>query len=317
MVTKKDLAYDSRDGKTRIHAVKWEQETALPVKPVAILQIVHGMAEYIDRYDRFARYMADHGLVVVGNDHLGHGRSLADGNPLGYFCENDPATVVVRDVHRLKKMTQEEYPGIPYILFGHSMGSFIARDYLTRYGTGIQGAIIQGTGYQAASLAHAGKVIAAIQKVFTGPRHPSGLMNAIAFGGYLKEIKPLRTRMDWLSYNEKNVDDYIADPLLGFTFTVNGFQTLMELVLRSGDVERMKKIPRNLPVYLCSGEDDPVGENSAAVKRLYEVYRDTLQLNDLTLKLYPHMRHEILMEDDWETVCEEYLRWIGEHWKDM
>ena len=317
MVTKRDFTYDSGDKKTRIHAAKWEQETALKIKPAAILQIVHGMAEYIDRYDAFARYMASNGLVVVGNDHLGHGQSVSKGHPYGYFCTDDPATVVVEDVHRLTEMTKKEYPDVPYILFGHSMGSFIARDYLTRFGNEIDGAIIQGTGYQPSSLAHAGKAVAAVQKIFTGAKHPSGLMNSIAFGGYLKNIHPLRTKMDWLSYNEKNVDDYIADPLLGFTFTVNGFECLMDLVLRSGDVKRMENIPKELPVYLCSGEDDPVGDNSAAVKKLYSVYKDVLKLRDVTMKLYPHMRHEILMEDGHEAVCEEYLRWIGEHWKDM
>ena len=317
MVKKHDLTYDSRDGISKIYAAKWVPESFPDGSPVAVLQIVHGMAEYIDRYDDFARYMAEHGLVVTGNDHLGHGKSLTADHPKGYFCENDAATVVVRDVHRLKKKVQEEYPGVPYLILGHSMGSFIVRDYLTRYGTGVQGAIIQGTGYQPAALAKAGMAVASMQRLLTGDKHPSMLLNGIAFGGFLKNIHPLRTKMDWLSYNAKNVDDYIADPLLGFTFTVNGFRTLFELILRSGDVERMELIPKNLPIILSAGEEDPVGDNSAAVKKLYGIYRDTLHMTDVTLKLYPHMRHEILMEDEKEKVYEEYLRWIGEHWKDM
>ena len=135
-----DFYFDSRDNESKIHAIKWVPDT----DPVGILVLVHGMAEHLGRYEHFAKYMCDRGFVVAGNEHLGHGGSVGS-NPKGYFCKRDPATVVVRDVHRLKKTVQAEYPGLPIFLFGHSMGSLIARNYLTRYGTGINGAIICGT----------------------------------------------------------------------------------------------------------------------------------------------------------------------------
>ncbi|NTV79449.1 MAG: alpha/beta hydrolase [Clostridiales bacterium] len=142
MVRKEELFYSSRDNRTNIHAIKWIPQTQ---SPIAILQIVHGMAEHIECYDYFARYMAKKGILVVGEDHLGHGGSIGSDGMSGYFCKDDPATVVVRDVHRLKKMIQEEYPGVPYVILGHSMGSFILRNYLCRYGTGIQAAVITVT----------------------------------------------------------------------------------------------------------------------------------------------------------------------------
>ena len=130
MVKKEEFTFDSRDGATKIHAVRWVPEG----KVVCILQIIHGMAEYVERYEQLAQYLGEKGILVTGDDHLGHGKSVGEEGAYGYFCEQDPATVVVRDVHRLKKITQEEYPGIPYVILGHSMGSFILRNYLFRYG---------------------------------------------------------------------------------------------------------------------------------------------------------------------------------------
>ena len=154
MVKREEIYFDSRDNKNKIHGIRWIPEGD---KPLCILQIIHGMAEYIGRYDEFAESMAEKGILVVGEDHLGHGKSVGENGTYGYFCEQDSATVVVRDSHRLKKMTQEKYPGVPYVVLGHSMGSFILRNYLCRYGTGIQGAVIVGTGMQPRPLLWMGK----------------------------------------------------------------------------------------------------------------------------------------------------------------
>ena len=152
---KEEIFFLSRDGKTKIHAVKWIPEG----KPICILQIVHGMAEYIERYERLASVLTRQGILVTGEDHLGHGKSVGENGIYGYFCAHDPATVVVRDVHRLKKIVQEQYPGVPYLLLGHSMGSFILRNYLSRYGSGIDGAIVMGTGMQPKAVLNAAKAV--------------------------------------------------------------------------------------------------------------------------------------------------------------
>ena len=176
---KEEIFFLSRDGKTKIHAVKWIPEG----KPVCILQIVHGMAEYIERYERLASVLTRQGILVTGEDHLGHGKSVGENGIYGYFCAHDPATVVVRDVHRLKKMVQEQYPGVPYLLLGHSMGSFILRNYLSRYGSGIDGAIVMGTGMQPKAVLNAAKAVTKLQKALFGDTHGSGVLDKRAVGG--------------------------------------------------------------------------------------------------------------------------------------
>lgn len=306
MVRKEELYFDSRDNVSKIHAVKWIPDTE---KPVCILQIIHGMAEYIERYDDFAKSMAQKGILVVGEDHLGHGKSVGGDGTYGYFCERDAATVVVRDAHRLKKIIQEKYPGVPYIILGHSMGSFILRNYLCRYGTGIQAAVIVGTGMQPRPLLMAGNVFAAVQKLLYGPKHPSGLLNALSFGTYNKRIKKNRTVMDWLSKDEKIVDGYIADPLCGFTFTVNGFQTIFELAGRLHKKDNLKKMPQNLPVFFISGAEDPVGGYGKGVKAACRSFKDA-GMKNVRIKLYENDRHEIINETDRAQVYEDIYLWI-------
>ncbi|MCR5102363.1 MAG: alpha/beta hydrolase [Butyrivibrio sp.] len=307
MVTKEEFTYKSRDGQTEIHAIRWIPDSNI----VGILQIVHGMQEFIDRYDPYARYMAERGILVTGNDHLGHGESLDSKKTLGYFCEDDPATVVVRDVHRLKKITQEKYPGIPIVILGHSFGSYTLREYISRYGTGIDAAIIQGTGMESPAVVSAGKLLANITKLFHGARYRSNFMNNIAFGAYLKKIPNARTKFDWLSHNEASVDAYIANPKDNFVFTVNGFLTLFDLVGRTQDREKMSRIPKNLKLLITAGTEDPVGGYAENVKKLYNIYKDELGFTNVDLKLYEGMRHELQQEIGSEQVFEDQYNWIS------
>lgn len=303
---KEEFYFPSRDNRTKIHALRWTPETD---RPVCIVQIVHGMAEYADRYEEFARFLTDRGVVVTGEDHLGHGKSAVEGKNYGYFCEQDPATVVVRDVHRLKKMTQEAYPGVTYILLGHSMGSFIVRNYLCRYGSGIDGALILGTGMQPAALLAVSKLTAGIQKLFYGDNHISRLIDRGAFGAYNKKIPSPNTAMDWLSRDEAKVKEYMEDPLCGFTFTVNGFSTLFTLISRIRKKENLEKIPKNLPVHFASGDADPVGNYGKGVRAAYDSLKKA-GMNQLSLKLYESDRHELLNEKDRGQVMEDLWQWI-------
>ena len=179
MVKKEDFYFDSRDGEHKIHAVRWIPDID---KPACILQVVHGMAEYIDRYDDFARFLADRGILVVGDDHLGHGKTVNPGEPYGYFCKEDAPTVLVRDEHRLKKMMHEQHVGVPYIILGHSMGSFITRNYLLKYGRGIDGAIIVGTGMQPKPVLKCALAVAAVQKVIFGAGTRNCAIEDIIYG---------------------------------------------------------------------------------------------------------------------------------------
>ena len=306
MVKREELYFDSRDNVNKIHAMKWIPEKE---KPVCILQIIHGMAEYIERYDEFARVMAEKGILVVGEDHLGHGKSVGENGTYGYFCERDAATVVVRDSHRLKKMVQEQYPGVPYIILGHSMGSFILRNYLCRYGTGIQAAVIVGTGMQPKAVLGLAKAVLAVQKIFCGSKHPSELVNALAFGSYNKKISGARTPMDWLTKDDKIVDAYMADPMCGFTFTINGFQTLFELISRLQKKQNLEKMPKDLPVLFTAGDADPVGDYGEGVKRAYQSFID-IGMKNVKIKLYDNDRHELLNETDRKVVYEDIYQWI-------
>lgn len=306
MIQKEEFYFGSRDGEHKIHAIRWIPETE---KPVCILQIIHGMTEHVDRYDEFARFMARKGILVVGDDHLGHGKSVNPGEPFGYFCKEDAATVLVRDEHRLKKMMQEEYQGVPYIILGHSMGSFIARNYLIRYGSGIDGAIIVGTGMQSRFSLALGRLIVAVQIFLGGAKRESRLLDHLSFGSYNKRIESPKTSSDWLCSNAESVERYMADPLCGFVFTANGFQTLMKLVWNLYDEEKLDKMPRQLPVLFLAGEEDPVGDYGRAVTAVCESFK-RLGMEHVQMKLYPGDRHEILNETDREDVYGDIYRWI-------
>lgn len=306
---REEFYFDSRDNSSKIHAIRW---TPASGNVVGVVQIVHGMAEYAGRYEELAKFLTGRGFVVTGEDHLGHGKSVGENGIQGYFCEQDPATVVVRDVHRLKKMTQELYPGVPYFILGHSMGSFILRNYICRYGTGISGALILGTGMQPGPLLAFAKALTAIVGVFKGQKQPSRFINNCAFGSYNKRISNSETPFDWLSRDTERVQAYIADEDCGFIFTVNGFKTLFTLISRMKSKKNLKNIPSKLPIFMASGEDDPVGDYGRGVQKAYDSLKNT-GVEDITLKLYPEDRHELINEPDRETIMEDIADWLMKH----
>ena len=307
-IKREEFFYDSRDNMTKIHAVKWIPES----EPICVLQIVHGMSEYALRYDHFARYLAQKGILVVANDHLGHGLSKREEVPYGYFCKRDAATVVVRDVHRLKKITQEENIGIPYFVLGHSMGSFVTRNYLFRYGKGIDGVIIMGTGNQAIILLKVGKLLSSFVAFFRGEQHVCSSVKNLVFGEYNKKIENPVTDKDWLSRDKHQVDKYIEDPLCGFTFTANGFKTLFDLIIKAEKKSNIEKIPKDLPVLFMSGAADPVGEYGKGVKLAYDNMKVS-GIQDIDIKLYDDGRHEILNEIDKEIIYADVYKFLTSH----
>ncbi|MBO4824621.1 MAG: alpha/beta fold hydrolase, partial [Lachnospiraceae bacterium] len=241
-------------------------------------------------------------------DHLGHGKSITDKGP-GFFCKQDPATVIVRDVHRLKKMNQEAYPGVPYFILGHSMGSYMLRNYLCRYGKGIDGAIIMGTGMEPKFRVLGLKAIIAVSSLLGKYSKPCKLADKAATGAYQKRIKNPRTPFDWLTKDEAIVDKYIADPLCGFTFTGNGFKTLAETIWRLYKDSYVSKMPVTLRTFIISGSEDPVGNYGAGPKKVYESFL-AQGMQRVQFKLYEGDRHEILNETDKATVYEDIYNWI-------
>ncbi|MBO5241407.1 MAG: alpha/beta fold hydrolase [Lachnospiraceae bacterium] len=303
---KEEFTFDSRDGKTKVYACAFYPEQ----EPICILQIVHGMKDRIARYEEFAQYLTDRGVLVVGNDHLGHGKTVKEGDIYGYFCENDPATVLVRDVHRLKKTMEEKYPTIPYIIYGHSMGSFIVRNYMARYGTGVEGIILAGTGTPTKAELLFGKCLTGVIGKVKGTKYVSKLVDNISTKSYMSGIENAKTEHDWLSKNEETIAAFVADPLCsGYTFTVNGYDTLFELALRMQKKENLFKIPKKLPILIVSGTEDPVGNKGLAPKKLYDDYLN-LDLTKTALKLYSGVRHEVLREKNRDTVYTDIYNWI-------
>ena len=302
---KEEFTIDSRDGIHKLYSVKYLPEG----EPKASVQIIHGMSEYMGRYEAFAKYLVEQGYVVTGEDHLGHGLSVPEGETYGYFCDMDPATVLVRDVHRLKKTVQAQYPGVPFVILGHSMGSYILRNYLCRYGTGIQAAIIMGTGMEnKASVSFVKGLSKLIGKIY-GEKHLSGTLDKLVMGNYNKRIENPRTPSDWLSHDEEVVNQYRIDPLCGFPFTVNGYGALFELVSRLFKQENLEKLPAQLPTLVVSGEEDPVGAYGEGVKAAFASMQGA-GMQKLELKFYPGDRHEILNELDKQQVMEDIAAWL-------
>ncbi|MCR5256291.1 MAG: lysophospholipase [Acetatifactor sp.] len=302
---KEEFTFDSRDGQTKLYAVRYIPDGEIK----GIVQIVHGMCEHISRYEDFALFLVEKGFLVTGNDHLGHGDSIPEGGIKGYFCEGDAATVVVRDVHRLKKLTQEAYPGHKYIIFGHSMGSFILRNYICRYGTGIDGAIISGTGMTPKLKLNTAKCLAAVINLFGGSKKPSKLLTYLSFGSYNKRIKDLRTISDWLTRDEKIVDKYNEDPFCGFMFTGNGYKTLFELISRLYVYENLINVPKDLPLFFISGTEDPVGNYGADVKLAVNSL-EQVGVHGIEVKFYEGDRHELVNELDKDRVMRDICNFI-------
>ena len=291
-MVKREFTFPSADGKTAIHAVEWLPEGA----PRAVLQIAHGVSEYVLRYEDFAGYLTERGFAVVGNDHLGHGLSVSDGAPRLYFGPKGSWNWVVEDMESLRKLTHRQFPNLPYFLLGHSMGSFLTRTYLIRYPGTVDAAIIMGTGHQSPAIVAGGRAIAKAAGKRHGFKAHSPRVEALAFGAYNKAFAPNRTEVDWLSASDNNVDAYIADPLCGQKASIGLFCEMLGGIRFISTPKNIASMNRNTPILFISGDKDPVGEMGKGVRRAYEAFRRA-GVRDVELKLYKGLRHEILNED--------------------
>lgn len=302
---KQEIFVPSGDGKTQLHGIIWEPEG---VEIKAVVQLVHGMCEYIDRYHDFAVFLTEQGYAVIGHDHLGHGKSMSSESEQGYFADENGHSVVVEDMHRITGFGKSRWYGKPWFILGHSMGSFMTRRYITRYSDELAGAIIMGTGMIPGGVAKAGRMAATLIGKTRGWHHPSKLLTSMVLGGNNKPFKPARTGNDWLTKDEVIVDKYVADPLCGFMFTAGAYKDFFTVMAELADGVDAEKIRKNLPVLITMGEVDPVG-GAKAGKEMFDQYMQ-MGMTDVTLKVYPGDRHEILNELDRKTVYEDILKWI-------
>lgn len=299
------FTYPSNDRLTEIHGICWVPKGEIK----AILQIAHGMVEFIDRYDEFARYLANQEIMVVGNDHLGHGDSVRSEENWGYFAKEDGNAVLLKDMNRLRKIVQKKYPNVPYFVLGHSMGSFLIRQYLCIHGEGLKGAIIMGTGYQPGLVTKLGMLVTKALAAVKGWEHRSILVDGMAFGSYNKKFGSLKGK-EWLSRNHENVEKYMAEKRCNYRFTLNGYYNLFYSIHSLDNKEYLERMPKELPVFFVAGEEDPVGQYGKGVKKVFGQFRE-IGMEAVECKLYPKDRHEILNEVDRKTVFEDIYQWIS------
>ncbi len=307
-MNKQEFNFPSSDGITTIRGVVYIPDGDIK----AILQISHGMVEFIDRYDDFAKYLTDKGILVTGNDHLGHGGSVTSEDNWGYFHEDEGYKKVLEDLYTVTKITKEKYPNKPYFLLGHSMGSFYARRYLFTYGEELDGAIIMGTAWQEKITVKTGKLLCKLIGLFKGSKYRSKFINNMALGPYNKKWEPSITHNDWLTKDEKIVEWYSNEPKCSFIFTLNGFYNLFSVLDDVCDKNNIAKVRKDLPILFMAGEDDPVGNFGKGVKKTYDTFKE-VGIKDVSIKLYPNDRHEILNETDKDIIYEDLYNFINKH----
>ena len=301
----RDFYFSSSTGNNQIHA-----RICMPDgEPKAIVQIAHGIAEYIERYDDFMNFLAENGFIAVGNDHLGHGKSFVNEGDMGYLADKDGWWHIVDDVEILRVLMNHKYPKLPQVIFGHSMGSFVARSHLIRYPGAFDAAIISGTGNQGKALVKGGLAMGNLVKAFNGGHHYSKFLNNLAFGTYNKIYDNPRTDYDWLTRNEAVVDKYIADPLCGFVPSCGLFLDMMVGVDFITDKSNLKDMKKDVPVFFVSGTMDPVGEQSKGVMKAYNNFKKA-GMKDVEIRLYIDGRHEMLNEINNAEVYTDILKWL-------
>lgn len=291
-------------GKGMIHGCRWE-----PVgKPKAVLQIVHGVAEHVRRYGHFAEFMASQGFLVVAEDHMGHGGSIGSEGHQGYF--DGGWFKAVADTHRLLSYTRMECPDVPYILLGHSMGSFMVRTLLCKYPKcGVSAAIISGTAWMHRGILNSGIAAATLIGKKNGFETPSKALNDMMFGGYNKRVEHKRTACDWLTRDQHIVDEYVADPLCGFTVTAGLARDMLTGLKYIQEPENLEKMNKKLPILFIAGSEDPVGAYGEGVRQAANAFAKA-GMENVAMRLYPLCRHEVLNELNREEVYGHILDWL-------
>lgn len=304
-MNKNEFYYLSADGKTQIHAVEWIPDE----KPKAILQIAHGVTEYILRYEQFAEYLVEKGIMVVGNDHLGHGKSIAKDSEPMYFGPTGSWKWAVEDMYTCTKMIKEKYQEIPYYMLGFSLGSFLLRTYLIEYPKTIDAAIIMGTGETPPVQIALAKFIANKEAKKVGENHTSPMIKKLTFDTYNKFFAPNRTDYDWLCSDNEGLDEYIADPMRGGNLSAGLFREMLSGMKFTSEIKNLKKMNLDTPILFISGDEDPVGEKGKGVIKAYHKFQN-IGMKDVEIKLYPKLRHDILHEKCKKEIYEYVYNWI-------
>lgn len=308
-VTVSKLGFSSHDEKTQIKALLWAPEKK-DTSPKAIIQISHGMEEYAARYADFANYLCAQGFVVCAADMLGHGNSVTSDEKLSCIPVKGGKDILVEDAHQLRTLVASRYSQqTPYIMFGHSMGSFLTRVYIARHGEGLAGAVLCGSGLQPKIVSWAGNKFARFLANSKGEDHKSPFLDNMGVGAYAKKVPNAKTEFDWLAADESIVQAYIDDPYCGIPFSVGSYATLTDLTAEVANAASAARIPKDLPVFFIAGDQDPIGENGKGVDASADLLRRA-GVKHVNVKLYPGMRHEILNEPGKQEVYKDVVAWI-------
>lgn len=302
------IYFPSHDGVTTIHACIWKPEGEIK----GVVQIIHGMCEYAERYAPFAEFLNARGFLVCADDHLGHGQSVKSENELGYFTKQRDVDIVLSDIRALNLAVKKQTEGKPYFVLGHSMGSFICRKYISLYGKEFAGAVIMGTGFKNRFTLDSALFLVRMNALFCGWKHRSKMIKKLAFGSYNKKFAPARTANDWLSKNPENVDAYESDALCGFDFTDNGYNFLFNIIKQACSSKVLDRTPKNLPVYFVAGAMDPVGDYGKGVIKAKNKFIE-YAVKDVSITLYDDCRHEILNDDCKEQVYGDLIAFFEKH----
>lgn len=298
----------SSDGNSRLHCMEWLPDGEI----LGAIQIVHGMMEHTGRYRETAEWLADRGIAVYGHDHLGHGRTAAEKEDLGYFGDRDGEFSLVKDVRRLTLYGKRRYRGKRLFLLGHSMGSFMVRRTLTVYEDGPDGVILMGTGSQPEGMVLAGWCLASLVSAVRGRRSRSRLLHELSLGNYNRKFWPVQTDHDWLTRDMEKARSFEADPYCQFLFTAGAYRDFFRVILMDQRAERLGRMRTDMPLLLLSGDRDPVGENERGVRKVYKRFSDA-GCRDITLGFYKDARHELFNETNREEVREDLFSWLLGH----
>ncbi len=305
----KDI-FKFKSGNKEIFAYKWLPEKGIRIK--AIIQAVHGMAEHASRYRAFGLAMAKEGIAVYTSDLRGHGKTAGHIDNVGYFADKNGWSLVLEDIHKLTAIIKKDHPGIPLFLFGHSMGSLFVRNYAFLHGKDIEGIILTGNSGDPGLLKYLGVLVSRLEILLKGKRARSPFLNKLTLGAYNKAFSPARTDFDWLSRDNKTVDDYVDDPFCGGIFSAGFFLDLSHGAFAVNDPVNISKTPGDLPIFLLSGERDAVGNMAKDIEKICSQYKNA-QVKNLSIKIYPGARHELLNETNKEEVYGDIASWLNKH----
>ena len=306
MVQQKHFTYASVVSGVDVAGYMWEPEE---MTPKLLLVISHGMSEGMTRYDEFANYMAARGVLVAGKDHLGHGKTARGADELGYFGRVKYDNIQNADFHKLVNLVRAMYPQVPLFVMGHSMGSFLVREYITEHGDNLDGVILSGAGDMSRFKVSMGRALVDMMSLFKGQRYRSKLVQKLIFGKFNSHISNPRTQLDWLTRDTAVVDEYMRQKDNGFIFTLNGFTHMLLNIIRVSQSQTFSKVPSDLPLLLVGGGEDPLGDWGRALPVLSKKYHAG-GVKDVTVKLYPDARHEVVNELNKDQIDEDILSWM-------